>query len=61
VVCQFRHARATALLEGGADVRHIQAMLGHQDVNTTQIYASVSIHALKAAGSASASERIDPG
>ena len=43
----FRHTMATLMLEGGADVRFIQAMLGHANINTTQIYTQVSIRKLK--------------
>jgi len=43
----FRHAMATQMLENGADVRFIQAMLGHADIKTTQVYTRVRIGALK--------------
>lgn len=42
----LRHACATHLLEGGADVRHVQAILGHRSLETTALYTQVQVKAL---------------
>ena len=43
----FRHTMATLMLEGGADIRFIQAMLGHASLEATQVYTRVAIRKLK--------------
>ena len=56
----FRHTLATVMLEGGADIRYVQAMLGHAELSTTQIYAQVSIMALQAVHAATHPAATDP-
>jgi integrase/recombinase XerD len=44
----FRHTAASLMLERGADIRFIQELLGHQRLDSTQIYTRVSITGLQA-------------
>ena len=51
-VTLLRHTAATLMLEGGADIRFVQELLGHADLKTTQVYTRVSIDKLKSVHSA---------
>jgi len=55
----LRHACATHMLEGGADIRYIQEMLGHANLETTEIYTHVSIDKLIAVHKATHPSRLE--
>ena len=57
----FRHCCATHLLRGGASVRHVQQLLGHGDLNSTEIYTHIELTDLKRAieGATSSTEMIE--
>ncbi len=56
----FRHTTATVMLEHGADIRHIQALLGHENLSTTQVYTQVAITQLKAVHEKTHPAKLDP-
>ena len=56
----FRHACATHMLENGADIRYIQALLGHADLSTTEVYTRVAILKLKEVHEATHPARLTP-
>jgi integrase/recombinase XerD len=56
----FRHACATHMLEGGADIRFIQEMLGHANLETTEIYTHVAIDKLIAVHGVTHPSRLQP-
>ena len=57
----FRHTCATLMMEGGADIRFIQQLLGHAELSTTQIYTQVSIQQLKQVHSVTHPARLERG
>jgi len=57
----FRHSMATGMLNNGADIRFVQEMLGHKNLETTQIYTRVSIEKLRTVHEATHPSRKEEG
>ena len=56
---KLRHTAATMMLSGGVDIRTVQEVLGHENLNTTQIYTHIESTELKIAAEASPVSRLD--
>ena len=56
---KLRHTAATMMLSGGVDVKTVQEVLGHENLNTTQIYTHIESTELKIAAEASPLSRLD--
>jgi len=57
---KLRHTAATMMLSGGVDVKTVQEVLGHENLNTTQIYTHIESTELKLAAEANPLSRLDP-
>ena len=58
---KLRHTAATMMLSGGVDLKTVQEVLGHENLNTTQIYTHIESTELKIAAEANPISRLDPG
>ena len=56
---KLRHTAATLMLSGGVDVKTVQDVLGHENLNTTQIYTHIESTELKIAAEASPIARLE--
>ena len=56
---KLRHTAATMMLSGGVDVKTVQEVLGHENLNTTQIYTHIENTELKIAAEANPISRLD--
>ena len=57
---KLRHTAATLMLQSGVDVRTLQELLGHENLNTTQIYTHIANPELKKAAAANPLAAFDP-
>ena len=58
---KLRHTAATLMLKNGVDVRTLQELLGHENLNTTQIYTHVDSSDLRTAATANPLGKFSPG
>ena len=56
---KLRHTAATMMLSGGVDVKTVQEVLGHENLNTTQIYTHIENTELKIAAEANPLSKLD--
>jgi site-specific recombinase XerD len=56
---KLRHTAATMMLAGGVDVKTVQEVLGHENLNTTQIYTHIESTELKLASEANPLSKLD--